>query len=304
MKITAKVRDIISYYDADSVGVRSNLARLLMHGELGGSGRLLILPVDQGFEHGPARSFSCNPAGYDPAYHYSLAIDCGLSALAAPLGFLESAACRYIYDVPTILKLNSSNVLSRSPDQAITASVSDALRLGCVAVGYTIYPGADNQFSMMEDLRELIREAKSFGLAVVVWAYPRGGALEKSDETALDIVSYAAHMAALLGANVIKVKPPTDRLALSRAKAEYEKHSIRRASLSERVAHIMEVCFGGRRIVVFSGGDAKGDDALRDEVLQIRNGGASGSIIGRNAFQRPKEDAKRLLSDIIKIYKG
>ena len=301
--ISEPVKNILNFYEADSIGVRTNLARLLMHGELGGSGKLLILPVDQGFEHGPARSFAGNPAAYDPAYHYELAIDAGLNALAAPLGLLESAAGRHIYEVPTILKMNSSNSLASEPAQAVTASVEDALRLGCVAIGYTIYPGADGQFAMFEELRELTREAKAFGLAVVVWAYPRGGILQKKDETALDIVAYAAHMACLLGANIVKVKPPTAHLALSAAKTQYEKHKVRMDSLQARVAHVMDACFKGRRLVVFSGGDAKDDAALYDEVRELRKGGASGSIIGRNAFQRSKPEAMRLLADIIKIYK-
>ena len=304
MRISDQVRTILGFYEADSIGVRTNLARLLMHGELGGSGKLLILPVDQGFEHGPARSFASNRAAYDPAYHYELAIEAGLSALAAPLGLLESAAGRHIYEVPTILKVNSSNSLASTPDQAVTASVEDALRLGCAAIGYTIYPGASNQFAMIEELRELTREAKSFGLAVVVWAYPRGGNLVKEDETALDIVAYAAHMACLLGANIVKVKPPTDHLSLPSAKAQYEKHEVPRASLRMRVEHIMEACFNKRRLVVFSGGDAKDDKALYKEVRELRDGGASGSIIGRNAFQRPKAEAMKLLATIIKIYKG
>ena len=301
--ISEPVKKILGFYEADSVGVRTNLARLLMHGELGGSGKLLILPVDQGFEHGPARSFAGNPAAYDPAYHYELAIAAGLSALAAPLGLLEDAAGRHIYEVPTILKMNSSNSLASEPAQAVTASVEDALRLGCVAIGYTIYPSADGQFAMFEELRELTREAKAFGLAVVVWAYPRGGILKKQDETALDIVAYAAHMACLLGANIVKVKPPTAHLALPVAKTQYEKHKVRMDSLQARVAHVVEACFAGRRLVVFSGGDAKDDVALYNEVRELRKGGASGSIIGRNAFQRPKAEAMRLLADIIKIYK-
>ncbi len=304
MRISEQVRTILGFYEADSIGVRTSLARLLMHGELGGSGKLLILPVDQGFEHGPARSFAGNPEAYDPAYHYELAIAAGLSALAAPLGLLESAAPRHIYEIPTILKLNSSNSLASSPAQAVTASVEDALRLGCVAIGYTIYPGADGQFAMIEELRELTREAKSVGLAVVVWAYPRGGILQKQDETALDIVAYAAHMACLLGANIVKVKPPSEHLSLSAAKASYEKHAVLRDSLKLRVEHIMEACFNKRRLVVFSGGDAKGDEALYNEVVMLRDGGASGSIIGRNAFQRPKEEAMKLLANIIKLYKG
>src|SRR5687768_2372980 len=171
-----------------------------MHGRLGGSGKMVILPVDQGFEHGPARSFAPNPAAYDPHYHYQLAIDAGLSAYAAPLGALEAGAGTFAGQIPTILKVNSSNSWATCVDQAVTGTVDDALRLGCSAIGFTIYPGCDNVFEMMEEIREMSAEAKAVGIATVIWSYPRGGNLSKEGELALDVGAYAAHMAALLGA--------------------------------------------------------------------------------------------------------
>ncbi len=303
-RFTPETKRILGFYEADSVGVRTNLARLLTHGKLAGSGKLVILPVDQGFEHGPARSFAVNPDAYDPAYLYRLAVEAGLNALAAPLGLLESAAERYVAQVPTILKVNSANALATTPDQAVTASVEDALRLGCVAVGFTIYPSADGQFAMFEELREIARHAKSVGLAVVVWSYPRGGMLDKEGETALDIIAYAAHMACLLGAHIVKVKPPSAHLFLPEAKKVYEKHAIERSTLNARTRHVMQSCFNGRRLVVFSGGGAKEDEALLAEVRELRDGGASGSIIGRNAFQRPYTEALVLLDRIVAIYQG
>lgn len=305
MKITQRVKRILSWYEGENPGVKTNLARILMHGKLAGTGKVVILPVDQGFEHGPARSFGPNPAAYDPHYHYQLAIDAGLNAYAAPLGMLEAGADTFAGAIPTILKVNSSNSLaSNAPDQAITATVEDALRLGCSAVGFTIYPGSENQFEMMEELREMSAEAKAHGLAVVVWSYARGGNLSSKGETAVDIIAYAAHMAALLGANIIKVKPSTDFFELDAARKVYEKEEIPVSTLSERIAHVMQSCFNGRRLVVFSGGGAKGTDALLDEIRQIRDGGGSGSIIGRNSFQRSREDALELLGSIIKIYQG
>jgi len=206
--------------------------------------------------------------------------------------------------VPTILKVNSSNSHATSKDQAITASVSDALRLGCSAIGFTIYPGSDDQFEMIEEIRELAEEAKAVGLAVVIWSYPRGGNLSKDGETAVDVTAYAAHMAALLGAHIIKVKPPTEYIEQADAKKVYESAGIDVSTLPKRIAHVVQSAFAGRRLVVFSGGSAKGTDALLDEIRQIRDGGGTGSIIGRNSFQRPKEDALALLGQIIDIYKG
>ncbi len=304
MRVTQKVKGILDCYESDNPGTKGNLARILMEGRLGGTGKLLILPVDQGFEHGPARSFTPNPTAYDPHYHFQLAIEAGLSAYAAPLGMIETGANTYAGAIPTILKLNSSNSLATQKDQAVTASVSDALRLGCAAIGFTIYPGSDYQFEQMEELRALAEEAKSAGLAVVVWSYPRGPNLDKTAETALDICAYAAQMAALLGAHIIKVKPPTAHISLEAAKKTYEQQHIDMSTLAERVEHVMQAAFAGRRIVVFSGGEAKDIDAIYEEIRGIRDGGANGSIIGRNTFQRPKEDALAMLNKIIEIYQG
>ena len=304
MKTTQRVRKILSNYESDNPGTKGNLARILMTGRLGGSGRLVILPVDQGFEHGPARSFAPNPAAYDPHYHFDLAIEAGLSAYAAPLGMIEAGADTFAGQIPTILKVNSSNSLATLKDQAITGSVNDALRLGCSAIGFTIYPGSDFAFEMMEEIREMSEVAKAAGLAVVVWSYPRGDGISKDGETAMDICAYAAHMAALLGAHIIKVKPPTAFLEQGEAKKVYEKEKIDIATMAARIRHVTQACFNGKRIVVFSGGASKGLDGLYDEVRGIRDGGGNGSIIGRNTFQRPREEALKMLDTIIKIYQG
>jgi fructose-bisphosphate aldolase, class I len=304
MRVTQRVKKILDGYESDNPGTKANLARILMEGKLGGTGRMVILPVDQGFEHGPARSFAPNPPAYDPHYHFQLAIDAGLNAYAAPLGMIEAGADSFAGRIPTILKVNSSNSLATNKDQAVTAGVEDALRLGCSAIGFTIYPGAEEQFGMMEELRELTIEAKSAGLAVVVWSYPRGPMLDKAGETAFDICAYAAHMAALMGAHIIKVKPPTAALSLDAAKKVYEKEKIAGGTMAERISHIVKACFNGRRLVVFSGGEAKGAEAILDEAKAIHAGGGNGSIVGRNAFQRPKEEALKLLSDMIEVYKA
>ena len=304
MRVSQKVKKILAGYESDNPGTKGNLARILMEGKLGGTGKLVILPVDQGFEHGPARSFAPNPAGYDPHYHYQLAIDAGLSAFAAPLGMLEAGADSFAGAIPTILKCNSANSLATEKDQAVTASVNDALRLGCAAIGFTIYPGSEYQFALMEEIRELAEEAKSVGLAVVMWSYPRGGMVTKEAETAMDVCAYAAHMAALMGAHIIKVKPPTDKLFLDPAKKVYKDHKIPVKTMTKRIEHVVQSCFNGRRIVVFSGGEAKDLKGIYAEAKAIRDGGGNGSIIGRNTFQRPKEDALKMLGEIVKIYQG
>jgi class I fructose-bisphosphate aldolase len=304
--MTKRVREILSYYDSENAGVRTNLAHFLNHGRLGGTGKLVILPVDQGFEHGPARSFAVNPPAYNPLYHFQLALDAGCNGYAAPLGFLEAGAGEYAGELPLILKLNNHDVLldDRDPISAVTGSVGDALRLGCAAVGFTIYPGSSQSKEMYEQLREIAEEAKQCGLAVVVWSYPRGSGLSKEGETALDVVAYAAQIAAQLGANIVKVKLPSSHIELAEAKKVYEAQKIPLEPLSTRVRHVVQSCFDGRRIVIFSGGAKSGDATLLEEATAIKAGGGFGSIIGRNSFQRAKPEAITLLHKIMDIYAG
>jgi class I fructose-bisphosphate aldolase len=305
MRITERVKQILSWYQSDNPGTLANLYRLLMTGKLAGTGKLVILPVDQGFEHGPARSFAPNPEGYDPRYHFQLALDAGCNAYAAPLGFIEAAAAEYAGQIPLILKLNNSDSLSKlggAPCSAVTGSVKEAVRLGCAAIGYTIYPGSDARNTQLEHLRELAEEAKASGLAVVVWSYPRGTGVSKEGETAVDISAYAAQIAAQMGAHVIKVKPPKEMVEHPDAKKVYEKHQIPIKTLPERVRHVVQSAFNGRRIVIFSGGEAKGTEEVLAEIRGIKEGGGFGSIMGRNAFQRPKAEALKLLDEVMKIY--
>lgn len=307
MKTTRIVQEILANYEGETPGVKSKLAGMLMNGKLGGTGKMIILPVDQGFEHGPARSFAPNPAGYDPHYHYQLAIDAGLSAYAAPLGMIEAGADTFAGQIPTILKVNSANSLipdAAPKTQAITATVDDALRLGCSAIGFTIYPGSSAALNMFSDIAEMRKEAAAKGVATVIWSYPRGEALDKEGETAIDIAAYAAQIAGLLGAHIIKIKLSTDHLSLPEAKKVYESKTIDITTQAARVRHCVDSALGGRRLTVFSGGAAKGADAVYDDARAIRDGGGNGSIIGRNSFQRDRDDALSMLNKLVEIYRG
>ncbi len=297
-----RVREILSWYGSDNPGTLTNLARLLNHGALGGTGKLVILPVDQGVEHGPGRSFAPNPPAYDPRYHFELAIAAGLSAYAAPLGFLEAGGRDFAGDLPLILKLNNRENLhsDADPTQSLTGSINAALRLGCVGIGYTIYPGSARRQEMYEKLQVLAEEAKRCGLVVVVWSYPRGTDLSKDGETGLDVTAYAAQIAAQLGAHIIKVKPPTAHIEQSEARTAYS--GVPASTLAERVSHVVQAAFNGRRVVIFSGGPAKGEAEILEEIAGIRAGGGFGSIIGRNAFQRARGQALDLLQRIVAIY--
>lgn len=307
MRTTRTVQKILSNYEGETPGVKANLARMLMEGKLGGTGKMIILPVDQGFEHGPARSFAANAPAYDPHYHYQLALDAGLSAYAAPLGPLEAGADTFAGQIPTILKVNSANSLlpSKAPKtQAITGSVDDALRLGCAAIGFTIYPGSSQSLDMFSDIADMRREAAAKGIASVIWSYPRGEDLDKDAETAMDVTAYAAHIAALLGAHVIKVKLCTDHLSQKEAKQAFDKAGIDISTQAARVRECVRSVFDGRRVIVFSGGAAKGGESVLDDARAIRDGGGNGSIIGRNCFQRPRAEAMQLLASMVEIYKG
>jgi class I fructose-bisphosphate aldolase len=300
------VAKILSNYQADNAGTRANLFRLLMTGRLAGTGKLVILPVDQGFEHGPARSFAVNPPGYDPYYHADLAIAAGCNAYAAPYGSIKQVAHEYAGKLPLILKVNNhdSMVSETDPIPAQTSSVMDALQLGCVGIGFTIYPGSTEWREMYQQLRELSEEAREAGLAVIVWSYPRGTSISKEGETGIDIAAYAAQIAAQLGAHVIKVKLPSTHIEKEPAKKVYESEGIPIETLADRVRHIVQGAFEGRRIVIFSGGGKQSDDKVFDEIRAIRDGGGFGSIIGRNSFQRPWDEAIKFLNTIMDIYDG
>ena len=302
--MTPRVKEILDWYGSDNAGSLTNLARLMNHGKLAGTGKFVILPVDQGFEHGPVRSFGPNPPAYDPRYHFELAIEAGCNAYAAPLGFIEAGAREFAGEIPLILKLNDHDLTAdeHDPNQAITGSVQDALQLGCAAVGFTIYPGSTHRLEMYEQIRRLAQEAKNAGLAVVVWSYPRGMSISKEGETAIDIVGYGTQIAAQLGAHIIKVKLPTAYIEQPEAKKVFESQKIPIETLGQRVANIVQCAFGGRRIVIFSGGSFDTEEALLEEARGIKEGGGFGSIMGRNAFQRPKPDALKLLGQIMDIY--
>jgi len=301
-----RVREILSWFGSDNPGTLTNLSRLLNHGTLGGTGKMVILPVDQGFEHGPALSFAPNPPAYDPRYHFELAVDAGCNAYAAPLGFLEAGVRDFPGEIPLILKVNDHDVLVNDPDphQALTGSVADALRLGCSAIGFTIYPGSTHRLEMYEEIRAYAEEAKRSGLVVVIWSYPRGSGLTKKSQSAIDITGYAAHIAAQLGAHIIKVKLPSNHIEQEAARRMYESEHIRISSPAERVQHVVQCAFGGRRIVIFSGGPTTSDTQIFSEVQAIHDGGGFGSIIGRNSFQRPKKEALDFLSTVMEIYQS
>lgn len=297
--------EILKFYEADSLETLDRLKDVFSHGALKDTGKIIISAVDQGFEHGPNRSFCMNLNAFDPHYHYQLAVDAGLSAFAAPLGLLESGVKTFKGKIPTILKLNSGNALIHldQPDQALTASVEDAVRLGCHGVGITFYPGSAHSYSMIEKIQKISLEARKAGLFVVIWSYPRGN-MSKEGETALDVVSYGAHIACLLGAHIVKVKVPTPHLEKQLDRQALEAHHVAIQTLKDRIRYVVRSSFNGRRVVIFSGGDVKTENDLLAEIQAIHHGGGFGSIVGRNLFQRSRQESLSLIEKIVNVYKS
>lgn len=304
--MTPRVKEILSWYSSENNGVITNLHRLMCSGTLAGTGKMVILPVDQGFEHGPVRSFGINPASMDPRYHFELAIESGCNAYAAPYGQLIACGRDFVGQIPLIVKVNSSDSLyaTKNPEQAITCSVKEALRLGATAIGFTIYPGTSVRKEMFEEIREMGEEARSYGLPVVIWSYARGEGLNKEDETAIDVISYGAHIACQLGAHIVKVKAPSGHIAQDQARKVIESNKLKIASLEDRTRLVVQSCFAGRRIVIFSGGEAKSHEDVIAEVRALNAGGAFGSIMGRNAFQRSKPEGVKLLKEVMAVFRG
>lgn len=304
--MSTRVDEILSWYEGDDSQTLANLRRILEQGRTGGTGKLVVLPVDQGFEHGPARSFAANPAGYDPRYHAQLALDAGCSAHALPLGACQMVAPAFASELPLILKCNSGDSLyvGADPEPALTASVEDAVRLGCAAVGFTIYPGSAARNRMYENLRTLATDASYAGLPVVVWSYPRGSGVSEQGRTAVDVVAYAAHLACQLGAHIVKVKPPSEMIENPAARKALEKAGVPLGTLADRVRHVVQSAFDGHRVVIFSGGAAKETAAVLEENRQTALGGGFGTIMGRNSFQRPHDEAVKLLHDVMDIHIG
>jgi class I fructose-bisphosphate aldolase len=316
VRITERVKKLIDCYEGEPSGVRLNLARLFTHGRLGGSGHIVMLAVDQGFEHGPT-TFLSNPDGFSPHYHFQLAEESGISGFTAPLNWLRAGIDSYLGVVPLILKINHSNRLlpgNVDPDQAIVATVQDAVDLGCIGIGFTLYPGSDSYLEQLEELRDVSSCARECGLFTVVWAYPRGSGISqtatdmydnKSANTsdprmALDTIAYSAHMACLAGAHIVKVNLPHCTIAKTDSIDLYK--NVKMETSTDRVRHIMDCCFGGRRAVIFSGGSVKDVTKVLEDVIAVKHGGGTGSIIGRNIFQRPREEALQLIDKIVKLY--
>jgi class I fructose-bisphosphate aldolase len=278
-----------------SPGKRARLRRLLF--EFGpGHGTLMLLPIDQGIEHGP-RDFFPNPASKDPEYQFSLAAEAGYSAIACQIGLAEKYYPDYAGQVPLILKVNGKTDVPPSDDALSTtnASVEDAVRLGADAVGYTMYMGSPRQDEDLHQLKGVREDCDRFGMPLVIWAYPRGSAIDKKGgRDSFYAIDYAARMAMEMGADVVKLNmPKLDPEKDKEAPAPYNEMEV---SQQEAIRQCVESA--GRSLVVLSGGSKADDEIVLDHTRMIMEAGGSGVIFGRNVWQREKSEALEIIGQI------
>jgi class I fructose-bisphosphate aldolase len=276
-------------------GKKARLHRLLF--EFGpGNGTLMLLPIDQGIEHGP-RDFFPNPASKDPEYQFKLAAEAGYSALACQIGMAEKYYPDYAGAVPLILKVNGKTDIPNSDNalSTLNSSVEDAVRIGADAIGYTLYVGSPYQGQDLEQLRQVRQDCDRFGMPLVIWAYPRGSALDaKGGQTTFYAIDYAARMAMEMGADIVKlnlpkIDPEKDKLT----PAPYNEFDLSQEEIVRQV-----VASAGRSLVVLSGGSRIDDAKVLEQTRFIMEAGGQGVIYGRNIWQREWSEALEIVAQI------
>lgn len=278
-----------------SAGKKARLHRILFRHGLR-NGTALFLPYDQGLEHGP-RDFFANPPAGDPGYIIRLALEGGFNGIALQVGLAEKFYWEFAGETPLILKLNGKTDIPPDADalSPLHAGVADAVRLGADAVGYTMYvgtPAAERDFAQYRQVRE---DARRLGMPLVVWAYPRGAAVEsKGGRNSFYAVDYAARTASELGADVVKVNFPHPELT-SGVKPPYQEQ------FSAQQAIDAVVRSANRTLVLISGGERAGDEAMLEKTRQAMEAGATGMIFGRNVWQREHDESLRFASRLREI---
>ncbi len=284
-----------------STGKKVRLHRMMYeHGP--GNGTLMILPIDQGLEHGPM-DFFVNPDCANPEYQYNLALNGNYSAIALHIGLAEKYHNVYAGKVPLVLKLNGKTCVPNDDEafSPMTSSVEDSVRLGADAVGYTIYVGSPSQDLDIQQFNEVRKDAERYGMPVIVWAYPRGKAIDaKGGKNSFYSIDYAARVACELGADVVKVNyPNVDKETLAKAPAPYNNLDI---SFEEAVGSLVKSA--GKTLVIFSGGSKVDDSELLEMVRTGMNAGGTGIIFGRNMWQRPMDNALSVSAQVQDIMKS
>jgi class I fructose-bisphosphate aldolase len=295
------------------VPVIRSMAALFGHGRLGGTGYLSILPVDQGIEHSAGASFAPNPAYFDPENIVKLALEAGCNAVASTLGVLGSVARKYAHKIPFILKINHNELLSLPAihDQTLFASVEQAYDMGAAAVGATVYFGSPECRRQIQEISEAFARAHELGMATILWAYLRNPGFVKDGtdyHTAADLTGQANHLAATIGADIVKQKQPTNNggyTAIGFGKTDKRVYSeLTTDHPIDLTRYQVANCYMGRIGLINSGGASGAADfpeAVATAVINKRAGGM-GLISGRKAFQRPMAEGIKLLNAIQDVY--
>ncbi len=285
-----------------SPGKRTRLQRL-MYKYGPANGTLLFLPIDQGLEHGP-RDFFVNPPAKDPEFQLRVAKEGNFSGIVFQIGIAEKYMQRYAGEVPLVLKLNGKTEIpsDKAPISPVLASVEDAVRLGADAVGYTLYVGSPRQDEDFVQFRKVREDADRYGMPVIVWAYPRGEAIDaKGGRDSLYAVDYAARVASEVGADIVKLNVP--KINPEKDQASPKPYNTLRLSREEATRMVVESA--GRALVLFSGGEMEGDEDLITKARIAMDAGATGLIFGRNLWQRSFDEAlamSRQLHEMMKDY--
>jgi class I fructose-bisphosphate aldolase len=278
-----------------NTGKKARLHRILYRHGLG-NGTAIFLPYDQGLEHGP-RDFFANAAASDPRYITKLALEGGFNGIAIQIGLAEKFYWDYAGEVPLILKLNGKTEIPSDAEalSPMHATVADAVRLGADAVGYTLYVGTPAQEHDFAQFRMVREDAHRLGMPLIVWAYPRGEAIDaKGGKDSFYAVDYAARTASELGADVVKVNFPHPEKRAG-VPAAYD------AEFSPQQAIDAVVRSANRTLVLVSGGEKAGDQAMLDKARESMEAGATGLIFGRNVWQRPHDESLRFVSQLKEI---
>ncbi len=284
-----------------STGKRTRLHRMLYkYGPANGT--LMFLPIDQGLEHGP-RDFFVNPPAKDPEFQLRLAKEGNFSGIVFQIGIAEKYMEKYAGEVPLVLKLNGKTEIP-SDKQAFSpllASVEDAVRLGADAVGYTLYVGSPRQDDDFLQFRKVREDADRYGLPVIVWAYPRGEAIEtKGGRESLYAIDYAARVASEAGADIVKINVP--KIDPEKDAASPKPYNSMHVTREEAVRMVVESA--GKALVLFSGGEMEGDEDIVTKARIAMEGGATGLIFGRNMWQRPFDEAIQLSHEMAEMLKN
>jgi len=282
----------------DNIGKRTRLKRLLyQHGVK--NGKVILLPIDQGLEHGPI-DFFANPDSLDPSFQLELAKKGDFSGIVFHIGLAEKYMKEYAGDVPLVLKLNGKTAIPSDKEafSGLTGTVEDAVRLGADAIGYTLYVGSPRQDEDFQQFMEVREEAERYGMPIIMWAYPRGEPIEqKGGRDSIYAVDYAARVACDLGADIVKINYPI----IDEFKKNIYPGKYKEVNYTSEEAFSKVVKSAGRTMVLVSGGEKMSDDELINKVEISMKGGATGIIFGRNMWQRKMEEALSLTKRIKEI---